>query len=246
MKNNEFDYLSINKELWNNRVEDHYSSEFYNVRDFINGKTSLNQIELDILGNIDGKRILHLQCHFGQDSISLARLGANVTAVDISDKAIEKGKELAEICNVKVNFICCDIYSLPDINKWSEIVSHFLKKDGHFIFVDFHPFIWMYDDDFSAVTYNYFNDQPIIVNNTGSYASPESPVTANEIGWNHSLSDVIMSLKKKGIELINFKEYDYSPYNCFQGMIELKKGKFVIEKFQNKVPMVYSLHATKI
>ncbi len=85
-------YLTINKTLWNDQVDIHYDSDFYNVPNFIAGKSSLNPIELELLGNISGKSVLHLQCHFGQDSISLARMGAQVTAVDLSDKAIEKGK----------------------------------------------------------------------------------------------------------------------------------------------------------
>ncbi|HRG29175.1 MAG TPA: SAM-dependent methyltransferase, partial [Chitinophagales bacterium] len=80
-------YLHINKHSWNNRVDAHFKSEFYDVQGFIQGKSSLNEIELQLLGDIKGKSILHLQCHFGQDTISLARLGAEVTGVDLSDKA---------------------------------------------------------------------------------------------------------------------------------------------------------------
>ena len=87
-------YIEINKHSWNNRTETHLNSEFYNMKDFLNGATSLNEIELDLLGNIEGKSILHLQCHFGQDSISLSRMGATVTGVDLSDKAIENARKI--------------------------------------------------------------------------------------------------------------------------------------------------------
>ncbi|EPH14035.1 hypothetical protein HMPREF9713_00235 [Myroides odoratimimus CCUG 12700] len=89
-------YIEINKKTWNEKVALHVDSEFYNMKDFLAGETSLNEIELNLLGDVKGKKILHLQCHFGQDTLSLARMGADATGVDLSDKAVEKGSELAQ------------------------------------------------------------------------------------------------------------------------------------------------------
>ena len=83
-------YIEINKKSWNSRVDTHVASEFYDMVNFLNGKNSLKSIELNLLGDLKGKKVLHLQCHFGQDSISLARMGAEVVGVDLSDKAIDK------------------------------------------------------------------------------------------------------------------------------------------------------------
>ncbi|MGH2624280.1 MAG: class I SAM-dependent methyltransferase, partial [Sphingobacterium sp.] len=91
--NLENNYIAINKHSWNNRVDTHLKSEFYNLPGFLKGESSLNAIELALLGDIKGKSILHLQCHFGQDTISLSRLGASVTGVDLSDKAIETARD---------------------------------------------------------------------------------------------------------------------------------------------------------
>ena len=88
----EANYIDINRHSWNNRTDAHMKSEFYDLEGFLNGRTSLNDIELNLLGDLNGKSILHLQCHFGQDSISLSRLGAKFTANDLSDKAINKEK----------------------------------------------------------------------------------------------------------------------------------------------------------
>ncbi len=107
-------YLEINKNSWNKRTEIHITSEFYDVEGFIKGKSSLNEIELGIFPDLKGKKILHLQCHFGQDSISLSRMGAKVTGIDLSDKAIESAIELNKTCNTDAEFICCDIYDLPN------------------------------------------------------------------------------------------------------------------------------------
>lgn len=90
------------------------ASDFYDMPSFLAGKNSLNKIELDLLGDVKGKSILHLQCHFGQDSISLSRMGAKVTGVDFSDVAITKAKELSSSMQVDTKFICADIFDLPD------------------------------------------------------------------------------------------------------------------------------------
>ena len=165
----EENYIEINKQSWNNRLESHLKSDFYNIEGFLNGKTSLNEIELDLLGDVQGKNILHLQCHFGQDTISLGRLGANVTGIDLSDKAIESAIELSKKTKTASTFICCNIYDLPqqlekkfdivftsygtigwlpDLDKWASIISSYLKPNGKLVFVEFHPVLWMYNDNF--------------------------------------------------------------------------------------------------
>ena len=167
-------YLDINRSSWNAKVESHLKSDFYFVDEFVKGRTSLNSIELDLLGDVKGKQILHLQCHFGQDSISLSRLGAKVTGMDLADKAIDAARQLSTKCATDTEFVLSDIYDLPnvlnkkydivytsygtigwlpDLDQWAGVISHFLKPGGKFIFVEFHPFVWMYDDDFTHVKY---------------------------------------------------------------------------------------------
>ncbi|MFT5779864.1 MAG: SAM-dependent methyltransferase [Crocinitomicaceae bacterium] len=262
----ELDYISINKDSWNRRTELHVDSEFYATQAFIDGKSSLNSIELELLGNLKGKSVLHLQCHFGQDSISLARLGATVTAVDLSDVAIDKGRELAEKTNQEVTFVCSDIYELPnhleekfdlvftsygtigwlpDMNKWAGVVAHFLKPGGTFVFVEFHPVVWMFDDDFTKIGYNYFNDGPIAETSEGTYAEKDAKESFEHVSWNHSMSEVFNSLISSDLTIGKLKEYNYSPYDCFNQTLEYEPGKFRIKHLDDKIPMVYSLLATK-
>jgi SAM-dependent methyltransferase len=260
------DYLSINKASWNQRTEAHWDSDFYDVKGFINGESSLNDIEIGLLGNIKGKRILHLQCHFGQDSISLAKLGAQVTAMDLSDKAIERANELADKTGTEVNFICCDVYDLPnhlneqfdivytsygvigwlpDLNKWSQIILSFLKPKGKFIMVEFHPVVWMFNDTFNNIDYNYFNSGAIIESKTGTYTDTKAEITNEIVTWNHSLSEVVNYLISKDLEINSLNEYDYSAYDCFNDMIEFEPKKYRIKHLDNKIPMMYSLVCTK-
>jgi 2-polyprenyl-3-methyl-5-hydroxy-6-metoxy-1,4-benzoquinol methylase len=109
MKNTD-NYIELNKQTWNNKTDVHITSEFYDNESFLKGKSTLNDIELQLLGDVSGKKILHLQCHFGQDTLSLTRLGATVTGLDLSDKAIEKATEMATKLKLDANFVCCNIY----------------------------------------------------------------------------------------------------------------------------------------
>jgi SAM-dependent methyltransferase len=260
-------YFEANKKLWNKRVEIHYNSEFYSKENFLKSKNSLNSIELDELGDVNGKNILHLQCHFGQDTLSLANLGADVTGVDFSDDAIDKAKKLSAESNIKANFICSNIYDLedkledkfdmvftsygtigwlPDINKWAEIVSHYLKPGGIFLIVEFHPYIWMFDDNIEYLKHPYFHtSKPIAEISEGTYTDCNADIKMVEYGWNHTLSDVTNSLITNGLTVKSFNEFNYSPYNCFPNMIESTKNKYVFEKFGNILPLIYSISATK-
>ncbi len=264
--NKEENYLEINRKSWNNRTETHLKSEFYDLDNFKKGKTSLNDIELNLLGDLTEKTVLHLQCHFGQDTISLSRLGAKVTGIDFSDKAIESAKKIAKDTSSKATFICCDIYDLPnhldkkfdivftsygtigwlpDLEKWANIISRFLKSNGQFVFVEFHPVVWMFDDNFEKIGYRYFNSGAIMESESGTYADKSADITQEYVMWNHGLSEVINNLIKSGLKINTLNEYDYSPYDCFNKTIEFEPKKYRIEHLENKIPMVYSIVAKK-
>jgi SAM-dependent methyltransferase len=265
--NPEIDYIEINKQSWNNRTDFHVNSTFYDMDSFYKGKSSLNDIELNLLGDIKGKSILHLQCHFGQDTISLQRMGAEVVGVDLSDKSIEMAKEIALKTNSNASFICSDIYSLPnilnqqfdivytsygtigwlpDLDKWASVIKHFLKPNGKFVFVEFHPVVWMFDDDFDRIGYNYFNTGPIVEIENGTYADRSADLKQEYVMWNHGLSEVMNSLIKNNLFINSFDEFDYSPYNCFRHTNEYVPNKFRIKHLDNKIPMVYAISATKL
>lgn len=233
---------------------------------FAKGKSSLNEIELELLGDVNGKSILHLQCHFGQDSLSLARMGAKVTGVDLSDRAIDTANQINLDLGLDARFIHGDVYSLPhllneqfdlvftsygtigwlpDMDRWAGVVSHFLKPGGRFVFVEFHPVVWMFDDDFSKIGYRYFNSGAIVETQTGTYADRESNLVHQEISWNHGLGEVLQALISNGLRLSNIQEYDYSPYNCFRHTVKLAERKYRIQHLEDKIPMVYSVEAVK-
>ena len=132
-----------------------------------------------------------------------------------------------------------------EIVKWAKVISHFLKPGGKFIMADFHPVVWMYDNDFKEVFYSYFNIEPIIEDESGTYADRYSKIEAKTITWNHPISETLNALITNGIVLNSFNEYDYSPYNCFNNTEEFEPNKFRIKTFENKIPMVYYIKGTK-
>ena len=259
-------YFQINKQTWNNRLQAHLDSEFYDLERFKKGATSLNEIELSLLGEIEGKSILHLQCHFGQDSISLARMGAKVTGVDLSDQSILAAEKLTKELNVNAQFICCNIYDLPqhldeqfdyvftsygvlgwlpDLNAWAKLIHHFLKPNGKLILAEFHPVVWMFDDNFTHVGYNYFNTGALIEQETGTYADRTADLAQSYINWNHGLGEVIQSLLANNLNLKYLEEFNYSPYACFKHTNKIDDRKYQIPHIGDKIPMVYALIAEK-
>lgn len=260
------EYKSVNRSLWNQWTKDHLTSDFYNMQAFREGKDSLNSIELNLLGDVAGKRILHLQCHFGQDTLSLARRGASVIGVDLSDEAVNTANKLAQELELDGHFIQSDILDLdkvlnekfdivftsygtigwlPDLNKWGQIVQQFLKPNGEFIMADFHPVVWMFDDDLQQVTFNYFQDEAIIENLNQSYAENSNHEQLKCISWNHALSEVITVLRNENLQLDVLQEFDYSPYNCFKNTVEVEPNKFRVKHFKNHLPMVYAMRWKK-
>lgn len=244
----------------------HIASDFYNMKAFRAGKNSLNGIELELLGDISGKSVLHLQCHFGQDTLSMARMGATVTGVDISDKAIQRAKELATELGLDATFVCCDLYDtlrhvtekfdivyttygtigwLPDLDKWAAVIAGALKPGGRLVFVEFHPVVWMFDDNFEQVAYAYFKTEPIMETVSGTYADRNSGLVNHTVSWNHGLGEVLGSLLAQGLSIAHFHEYNYAPYPIFSKSDEFEPGKFHASGFGDKLPLVYSVMAVK-
>lgn len=257
-------YFNINKESWNRRLGIHVESEFYDNKSFIAGKSSLNEAELDLLGEISGKDVLHLQCHFGQDSISMARMGAQVTGVDISDTSIAYARQLAALCSEKLDFVCSNVVKfspaheydlvftsygtiiwLPELDPWAELIAKSLKPGGKFVIVDFHPFLYVFDDGLKNLKYDYFNTGAIVEQVSGSYTENTTDEAFDSVTWNHSISEIINALLRVGLTIEAFEEYDYSPYDCFPGMNEFSPGKYNFAHQEVSLPLLYGILAKK-
>lgn len=260
------EYFAANKTGWNQRTAFHKDSSFYDLKGFREGKTVLNSIELDEVGDVTGKSLLHLQCHFGMDTLDWARRGASVTGLDFSEEAIATANNLATELSLDAHFVCANVYDLdqqitesfdivfssygvvgwlPDLNKWAQLVAAKVKPGGFFYLAEFHPVVWMFDDNFEKIIYAYDDQGVIETELSGTYADREAPIRGKEYGWNHSLSEVINALIQAGLELTSLNEWMYSPHPCFNKVTEVSTGKWQIEGLEGKIPMVYSIKAHK-
>lgn len=256
-------YFEQNKKLWNGKVPIHLASAFYDQAAFLAGKSSLTKIEANALGDVAGQSLLHLQCHFGQDTLSWARQGAVVTGIDFSEKAIETAQATAAQLGLDARFVLSDVYSLPDalegrfdivfstygaipwlpdLEKWAAVVRHFLKPGGIFYLAEFHPTFYLFNFDNGKVEYSYFTEQlPYEEEVSGTYADPGADFKEKEYFWNHSISEVVTPLLGNGLTLLELNEYDFAPYLVFPNMKERSPGEYVWDMHGVRIPHIFSL-----
>ncbi|HYP02901.1 MAG TPA: class I SAM-dependent methyltransferase [Pyrinomonadaceae bacterium] len=261
------EFLENNRSLWNGWTRLHKPSRFYDIESFKAGKSSLEPLELAEVGDVAGKSLLHLQCHFGMDTLSWARLGARVAGADFSDEAIALARSLAAELSIPAEFVCSNVYDLPatlegqfdivytsygvlswlpKLDPWAEVVSHFLKPGGFFYIAEFHPFIFMLGDDGHTFEYPYFHTpDPIKLHSTGSYAAPNAPgFSHTEYNWSHSLADVVNAVIRAGLRLEFLREFPYQHSgSCMTEKFE--PGLTRLTGWQVEPPHIFSLRATK-
>lgn len=260
------DYAKINKKWWNAVTPIHARSKLYDLPKFKKGKTSLQSIELAELGNVRGKSLLHLMCHFGMDTLSWGRMGAKVTGVDISDHAVELAKKLSEEINVPATFITSDVYKLhkvldkkfdivfcsygalcwlKDIKKWAKIVSSYLKKGGIFYIAELHPFTTLFSSDFKF-DFKYFDKGPYEDDSEGTYTDWNAPIKGSTYVWSYTISDLINALIQAGLKIEFVHEFPHTMYDQFPGLMKKnKKGQYVLKDNEIEIPLLFSLKASK-
>ena len=268
MDNKYANFFKTNKATWDKKVSIHAKSEFYDVEGFKKGKSSLNSYELNEMGNVKGKSLLHLQCHFGQDTLSWSRLGAKCTGIDLSSEGIKQAELLNEELGLNATFIESNLYDvpknvdgkfdivftsygvigwLPDLKTWGEIIASKLKKGGVFYIVEFHPIAWMFDylQTPPKLIYPYQNSETIYEEYKGTYTNADADIVSKEYGWNHGLGDVVSSLTNAGLEIEFLHEFEESPYDCFPEMEKTEDGMYVLKTNKKIFPLLFSIRATK-
>ena len=260
-------YFETNRATWNNKVKAHSKSEMYSLDAFKNGKSSLMQYELEALGDVKGKSLLHLQCHFGQDTLSWSRLGAKCVGVDLSDEGVKLAQQLNEELQLNAEFVCCNVLDtskyvsqtfdivftsygvigwLPDLKPWAKMIVERLKKGGVFYMVEFHPIVWMFDylEDKPFMKYGYMQDEVIYEEYEGTYADTDSKMISKEYGWNHGLGKVVTALTEAGLHIEYLNEYDESPYNVLPNLVATQSGNYVTK--DRLYPLIFEIKATKL
>jgi SAM-dependent methyltransferase len=267
------EFMAVNRAHWDELVPIHARSDFYDVERFKTGGTSLKSVELEQLGDVSGKSLLHLQCHFGMDTLSWARLGARVTGMDFSSKTITQATDVANELGIDARFIESNIYDLPavldeefdivftsygvlvhlpDMAGWAKVVARFVKPGGAFHIVEFHPFSQTFDDTKGLtelrLAYPYFDrDAPMRFepDDEGSYADRSATVSTPTYEWNHSLSMIISSLVDAGLRIERIREFDLTVHQQFPFMEQSPDGYWRLPAGYPEIPLLFSLVATK-
>ena len=257
--------IEANRKLWNTRVSLHLASKFYDVPGFLSGKSSLCGIEVDEIGPVSGKSLLHLQCHFGQDTLSWARLGANVTGVDFSPEAIAAARNLADQARQKAEFIEADVLQLPseldgrfdivftsfgtvgwlpDLERWATGIRRALKPGGLFYMIDLHKTFLILDPETGGVKYDYFGKQgPDEEITAKTYADGLTHEALPEYWWNHTFESLFRALRNAGLNFEDFREYPFCVYDLADTMDEIAPGRWVYRSLGGNIPYMYSLRA---
>jgi len=262
--------FSVNRARWDELVPIHAASSFYDLEGFRRGRSSLGRVVRDEVGDVAGQSMLHLQCHFGMDTLSWARLGARLTGVDFSAPAIDLAKGLAAELELDAEFVCCDVYDvglhlegryeivfssygvltwLPDLDRWAHVVAEMLEPGGRLHLIELHPFVCMSDDetiDF-RLRYPYFHDAgPIRIDRPGSYAAP-GVETTNQVTytWAAGISDVVTALLGAGLRIESLREYPHCPEQLRLGLVQGDDGLWRSPSGQPDLPLSYAVRATK-
>jgi SAM-dependent methyltransferase len=264
------EYMKKNKTLWDELTSIHAGAEFYRLEEFKNGENRLKSIELEEVGDVTGKTLLHLQCHFGLDTLSWARLGAKVTGVDISDESIALARSLSAELDIDAEFILGNVYDLPeildknydivfmsygvlcwlpDLKKLAEIIAGYLNTGGFFYIVESHPVLNMFEDSPDStelkVVRSYFHQsEPVKWEPEGDYADPEAKVSHPSYEWTHSVSDIINALINAGLSIDFLHEFPKICWAQFPFAENDAAGWFRIKG--DNVPLLFSIKATKI
>ena len=267
--NEDRDRMRVNSRDWNDAVAVHRASAFYDVAGFKTGAVKLNALERGEVGDVSGKSLLHLQCHFGMDTLSWARLGASVTGMDYSEQAIRAAGELAAECGLEGRFICCNLYDLPahldgqfdivytsygvlcwlpDLREWARIAASYVKPGGFFYIAEFHPFAYVFDDesDHLAYRYPYFQTQPIRWELAGTYTGPEDKLDKHvDYEWTYRLGEVMTALIDAGLRLEFVHEHPFTVYPQLPFLEKTGPMRWGFPGDAQPIPLMFSLKAHK-
>jgi SAM-dependent methyltransferase len=266
--------LADNQALWDEWTAIHETSAFYDLDEFRAGGIRLRPYELEEVGSVVDRTLLHLQCHFGIDTLSWARLGALVTGADFSPAAVELASRLAvELGFPEARFVQSTIDDLPDvlegefdvvytsrgvlgwlpdIRRWAQVVAHFVKPGGRFFITEIHPVAQVFEDEGIAPgelipRYPYWeHHDPLTFPVQGSYADPTATVKATvEHGWDHGLGEIVTALIDAGLEIRSLREYPFVDWPV-GFLTESEDGTWRLPAdARGEIPLFFSILATK-
>ena len=271
------DYLDVNRANWDERAPAHAASADYNLAAFREDPTHLSDVvrfDLPLLGDVSGLRGVHLQCHIGTDTLSLARLGATMTGVDFSPRSLEQARRLAATAGPSVEYVEADVYSapdalggatfdlvytgtgalcwLPDIRRWARTVAALLRPGGRLFMREGHPVVWALDydrtDGLLVLEFPYFELREASVwNEGGTYVETDAVFTHTITHeWNHGLGEIFTALTDAGMAVTGLVEHRSVPWTPLPGrMTRVDGGEWVLTDRPERLPLSYTLQAVR-
>ena len=270
------DYLDVNRANWDERAPAHAASPDYQADRFVADPDHLSGVvrfDLPLLGDVTGLTGIHLQCHIGTDTLSLARLGARMTGLDLSPASLEEARRLAAAAGPAVDYVEADTYSapqalggrrfdlvytgigalcwLPDIDRWAGVVDDLLEPGGRLFVREGHPMLWSIDEsvpDAVTVGYPYFEaPDPLDLEEPGTYVDSDVEFVNNRaMTWNHGIGETMTALLSRGFEVTGFVEHRSVPWEALPGrMVRDELGEWSVVDHPERIPLSYTLRARK-
>ena len=257
--------IETNRVMWDELAAIHPETEFYGVEDFLAGDSTLRRPERDLLPDVTGQSLVHLQCHIGLDTLSWAREGADATGVDFSAEAVAAARGIAAETGADAEFVCCRVGDapaaldkrfdvvfasygvltwIPDVHEWARAAAALLRRGGRFVLAEHHPLMDVYGCDFEPRE-SYFDTKPARYDESGSYADPEAETAHNvSYQWTHGLGDVLTALADAGLSIETVREYPYTYFERFNGMERDDEGRYRVGPDHPEIPLLYAVSAT--
>ncbi len=261
-------YVDSNRALWNEMTPLHERSGFYDVAGFKAGRCTLKKLELEEVDDVSGKSLLHLQCHFGLDTLSWARKGAAATGMDFSEQAIDLARRLSRETGIGADFICANVFDLPDVlpgqfdivftsygvltwmpdlTKWAQVAAHFVKPGGFFYITEFHPITLVFNDNPEStkpeVILPYFQGKEALEFGPSPDYASGNVLKHHSYEWQYPVGDVITALAGAGLHIDFLHEF---PFTCYKALPYLKQGEDGLWRLPgDPLPLSFSIKATR-
>ncbi|WP_181766368.1 class I SAM-dependent methyltransferase [Streptomyces albidus (ex Kaewkla and Franco 2022)] len=263
------DWLWHNRQNWNDRVRVHSASDFYDLPRFREGVSTLRPFEIPEVGDVAGRRLVHLQCHMGQDTLSWARLGADVTGLDFSEDAIRTARELAADIGMadRARFVVSDVYEapsaldgelfdivytglgalvwLPDLTSWARTAASLLKEEGALYLAEFHPLTELLEQDGRTVEHDYFQSEGRTSESPFTYTDGPTLTRTTSVQWQHTLGGVVTALAGAGLRIEFLHEHETLLFKRFPQMERHGSLDYRFPEGHPRLPLMYSIRAVK-
>lgn len=265
------EWVELNQAWWDERAPIHVGSEFYDLQGFLAepAMTTLRPFEVDEVGDVAGRTLVHPQCHFGLDTMSWARRGATATGIDFSAPAVAAANDAARTAGLAADFVAGNVYDavdlvggrtfdvvytgfgainwLPDIRRWAQVMAALAAPGGLFYLAEFHPLHSVLGDEDLTVTYPYFHDtdEPLTWDEDGTYADLEAETTHNRtVEWHHGLGAVVTALIEAGLRIELLHEFDHTLFPRWP-FLEQRGREYHLPEGTPSIPLMYSLWARR-